>query len=131
MPRATTLSLRPSMRIGPVWSDPSASTHVGVSGPTEGQVRGPHWRRTSRGLYVPATVDHTNVEQRIVEAAAVLPSVGGVTGWASLKWAGGDWFDGLDLGGRSELPVDLATCYQDIRNQNGFVVHQERLGPAS
>ena len=28
-----------------------------------------------------------------------------------------------------QLPVDLATCYADIRSQHGFVVHQERLGP--
>jgi hypothetical protein len=42
---------------------------------------------------------------------------------------GGEWFDGLDFGGRGFLPVDLATCYQDIRSQAGFVVHQERLGP--
>ena len=76
-----------------------------------------------------ATVDAAKVEQRIVEAAAVLPEVGGVTGWASLRWLGGGWFDGLDVGGRAQLPVDLATCYQDIRNQPGFVVHQERLGP--
>ncbi len=115
---------RPGL-VGPVPIDP-----LGVTGPTEGQARGPHWRRTSRGLYVPATVDQTNVEQRIVEAAAVLPTVGGVTGWAALRWLGGVWFDGLDLGGRAWLPVDLATCYQDIRNQAGFVVHQERLGPS-
>lgn len=110
--------------VRPVRIDPR-----GLTGPTEGQARGPHWRRTSRGLYVPATLDQSDVEQRIAEAAAVLPPVGGVTGWASLRWAGGVWFDGLDLGGRSQLPVDLATCYQDIRSQDGFVVHQERLGP--
>jgi hypothetical protein len=69
------------------------------------------------------------VEQRIVEAAAVLPEVGGITGWASLRWLGGTWFDGLDVTGASRLPVDLATCYQDIRSQAGFVVHQERLHP--
>ena len=34
-------------------------------------------------------------EQRIVEAAAVLPAYGGVTGWAALRWLGAHWFDGL------------------------------------
>ncbi len=77
---------------------------------------------------MPAGVDQDDVDQRIVEAAAVLPEVGGITGWASLRWLGGEWFDGLGLGGRT-LPVDLATCYADIRSQHGFVVHQERLGP--
>jgi hypothetical protein len=64
-----------------------------------------------------------------VEAAAVLPRVGGLTGWASLRWWGGTWFNGLDRFGSSPLPVDLATCYEDIRSQTGYVVHQERLGP--
>ncbi len=110
--------------VAPVRTDP-----YGRTGPTEGQARGPRWRRTSRGLYVPATVDRTEVEQRIVEAAAVLPEVAGVTGWASLRWLGGIWFDGLDRDGHTPLPVDLATCDQDIRSQAGFVVHQERLDP--
>ncbi len=108
----------------PVRVDP-----LGVTGPTPGQARGPHWRRTSRGYYVPAWVDQAVVEQRILEAAVVLPEVGGITGWASLRWLGGSWFDGLDRGGRATLPVDLATCYDDIRSQPGYVVHQERLGP--
>lgn len=114
---------RPGL-VKPVPIDP-----LGLAGPTEGQARGPHWRCTSRGLYVPDTVDPTEVEQRIVEAAAVLPEVGGITGWASLRWLGGVWFDGLDPHGLTRLPVDLATCYHDIRSQEGFVVHQERLGP--
>lgn len=110
--------------MSPVRIDP-----LGLQGPTEGQARGCHWRRTGHGLYVPATADQTDVEQRIVEAAAVLPEVGGITGWASLRWLGCPWFDGLDPTGASRLPVDLATCYQDVRDQDGFVVHQERLGP--
>jgi hypothetical protein len=59
----------------------------------------------------------------------VVPDVGGITGWASLCWLGGVWFDGLAQDGRTPLPVDLATCYADIRSQDGFIVHQERLGP--
>ncbi len=78
---------------------------------------------------MPASVDPDIVEQRIVEAAAVLPRVGGVTGWASLRWQGGSWFDGR-IGREENLPVDLATCYDDIRNQPGIHVIQERLGPS-
>lgn len=114
---------RPGL-VAPVPVDPS-----GTAGPTEGQARGPYWRRTSHGLYVPAGVDQDNVEQRILEAAAVLPEVAGLTGWAALRWMGGAWFDGLDPGGRSRLPVDLATGGQDIRSQKGYVVHEEGLGP--
>ncbi len=115
---------RPGL-IAPVRIDPS-----GDAGPTAGQSRGPYWRRTSHGLYVPASVDQDNVEQRILEAAAVLPAVTGLTGWAALRWMGGVWFDGLDLGGRTLLPVDLATNSRDIRNQAGYVVHEEGLGPS-
>ena len=78
---------------------------------------------------MPASVDADRPEQRIVEAAAVLPRVGGVTGWAALRWYGAGWFDGLSPDGRSLIDVDLATCYQDIRSQPGFAVCQERLGP--
>ena len=43
---------------------------------------GPRYRRTSHGLYLPVDIDGSVPEQRIVEAAAVLPAYGGVTGWA-------------------------------------------------
>ena len=106
----------------PVRIDPT-----GRSGPTRGQAQGPTWTRTSRGLYVPAAVEES-VEQRIGEAASVLPAIGGVTGWAGLRWVGGVWFDGTTRNG-DPLTIDLATCYQDIRNQSGFRVWQERLSP--
>ncbi|SDT00812.1 hypothetical protein SAMN04488570_3279 [Nocardioides scoriae] len=78
---------------------------------------------------MPASVDAAPPEQRIVEAAAVLPEIGGVTGWAGLRWAGGAWFSGRDASG-SPAEVELATCYEDVRSQPGFVVRQERLPPA-
>jgi len=58
----------------------------------------------------------------------VLPTVGGITGWAGLRWAGGVWFDGTSASGRLRT-VDLATGAADIRSQPGFHVWQERLGP--
>jgi hypothetical protein len=89
-----------------VW--PVRRDKAGVDGPTPWQARGPEWRATSRGLYVPATVDPDVVEQRIVEAAAVEPSCAVVTGWAALRWWGGAWFEGLAADGRTPLPVPLA-----------------------
>ena len=93
----------------PVPLDPT-----GRQGPTRGQAHGGRWRRTSRGLYVPTTVDGARVEQRIVEAAAVLPTYGGLTGWAQLRWAGARWFDGLANDGRTprrcHSPCLSATC---------------------
>lgn len=110
--------------VRPVGLDPT-----GLDGPTRGTARGPAWRRTSHGSYVPATVDSSLPEQRVIEAAAVLPEVGGVTGWAALRWAGAPWFDGRTPGGDPQ-DVDLATCYDDVRSQPGMRVCQERLPPS-
>lgn len=111
--------------VAPVRIDPA-----GRSGPTPGQANGPRWRRSSYGLYVPAAVDATRVEQRILEAAAVLPSYGGVTGWAALRWCGASWFSGLTLGGRAALAVWLATGPCDVRRQGGIEISAERLDPS-
>jgi hypothetical protein len=77
---------------------------------------------------VPSSVDATNAEQRIVEAAAVIPSGGGaVTGWAALCWLGGTWFQGTNAAGEP-LPVDLA-MWSDIRQQRGLAICEERISP--
>jgi hypothetical protein len=111
----------PRHLVWPVRVDPS-----GTCGPTPKQSRGPRWRRTSHGLFVPADVDRT-VDQRIVEAAAVLPGYGGVTGWAALRWIGGGWFGGTR--GADERPVTLAVASRSIRPQGGIATSEERLGP--
>jgi hypothetical protein len=100
---------------------------TGLAGPTAAEARGPFWRRTSRGLFVPVSVDRTIPEQRIVEAAQVSPDHGGVTGWGQLRWAGGRWFDGLEPDGRTERPVVLATPLTDIRPQPGIQISAEHL----
>ena len=100
----------------------------GRAGPTRGETAGPLWRRTSRGLVVPSWVDPQDPDQRIVEAAAVVPSYGGVTGWAGLRWAGASWFAGRD-GHGDPRPVVLAVMHGEIRSQPGFVVTSERLRP--
>ena len=102
----------------PVPIDPT-----GRAGPTLGQARGPRWRRTSAGMYVPAAVDGNGVEQRIVEAAAELTGHGLVTGWAALCWSGARWFDGSD--GR---PVMLAIP-GNLRPRPGRAVCKEGIDP--
>ena len=93
---------RPGL-VRPVRIDPA-----GVTGPTRAQARGPHWRKTARGFYVPATVPADEPQQRIVEASALLRPGEGVTGWAALHWLRARWFDGAVADG-SELPVPLVT----------------------
>lgn len=102
---------------------------TGRRGPTPEQARGRRWRRSSRGLYVPADVDRSRTDQQVVEAAAALPGEwGGVTGWAGLAWQGSVWFDGLRWGGGPAAPVTLAIGgNRAIRPQAGFATSEERL----
>src|SRR5688500_12559606 len=82
---------RPGL-VAPIAVDPR-----GATGPTRGEARGPHWRTTRRGLFVPAVVERTP-EQRALEAGAVLHDGEAVTGWAALHWSGGSWFTGSGRG---------------------------------
>ena len=103
----------------PVRVDPD-----GKLGPTPKQSRGPHWRRTSPGLFVPAGTDDGLVEQRIVEAV----TRGGVaTGWAALRLHGGGFFDGLGRDGRSRLPVPVAADGARLRSREGTTVVEDRI----
>ena len=99
---------------------------TGRRGPTRGQARGPGWRRTGQGLYVPAHVDRTP-DQRIVEAAAVLHPGEAVTGWAGLRWQGAGWFDGT--AGPARLRAVPVLARRDRAAPPGAVVSQEFLHP--
>ena len=66
-------------------------------------------------------------EQRIVEAASVMPEYAGVTGWAQLRWAGGRWFDGVRSDRRTERPVVIATPLTDLRPQPGIQISAEHV----
>ena len=107
---------------------PVRADRTGLAGPTPRNVRGSAWRRSSRGLFVPATVDAGDPDQRVCEAAACLPAYGGVTGWAGLRWGGATWFHG-DVHGGGQRPVPLAVMHGEIRNQPGILVTSERLPP--
>ena len=100
----------------------------GRLGPTKAQARGPYWRRTSPGLYVPIGVSCVVVEQRILEAAQRLPPGGAVSGWAALRMAGGGFFDGLEPDGRTPWPVRLVVPPdRNLRVVGHVVVGRERL----
>ncbi|HXH77565.1 hypothetical protein [Nocardioides sp.] len=95
-------SAPPTGLVRPVPVDPK-----GTKGPTRGQARGPGWRQTSAGLYVPAEVDELRVEQRIFEQASRLRGSGAVTAWASLRWQLATFFDGTSFPEAELLPVPL------------------------
>lgn len=99
---------------------------AGGAGPTRKQARGPGWRRTSPGLYVPRHVSDDVVEQRITEASA---RGGVVSGWAALRLHGGGFFDGLARDGTTRLPVPLAADGQRLASGFGAVVVADRIPP--
>jgi hypothetical protein len=101
----------------------------GVDGPTPGQARGPNWRQTSPGRYVPIEVDDSVVEQRILEQAHRIRGYGAVTAWASLRWQGAQFFDGTTDGGVTELPIPLIS-HTKLRPDPRFVMTQEQLAPS-
>lgn len=115
----------PPPLVTPVPRDPS-----GRHGPTPAQARGPYWRRTAHGLFVPRHVDGTVPEQRVAEAAALLGAVGAVTGWAALRLHGGNFFDGVDRDGRTPLPVPLCLGASSAhRTRSGVLLRRDRLDP--
>lgn len=111
----------PTGLVHPVRVDPD-----GRAGPKRGTAAGPRWRTSSHGLVVPSAVPLT-VEQRIVEAAARLPSGGMVTGWAALRLAGAAWFDGSGANGARALPVPLLLPHGSRIRSAGVVVTRTRL----
>lgn len=116
----------PKGLVRPVRIDPAGRT-----GPTRGQARGPKWRSTSHAYHVPARVDGTLPEQRIMEQSVRLPHGGAVTGWASLRLASATFFDGLQPDGRTLIPVPLAIGPNaSIRIDAAITVSRDRLDPS-
>lgn len=105
----------PTRLVVPVRIDPE-----GKIGPTRGQARGPGWRSSSPGLWVPSNTSADTVEQRILEALAWAGPEAVATGWASLRLQGGGFFDGLARDGRTRLPVPIATNGERRRARPGI-----------
>jgi len=108
---------------------PARVDPTGRAGPTRKQARGPGWRRTSPGLFVPATVTDGCVEQRILEAYARTGDRAVVTGWAALRLQGAGFFDGLARDGANHLPVPLAANGERLATGHGAEVVEDRIPP--
>jgi hypothetical protein len=101
----------------------------GRLGPTPREARRVTWRRSSPGFYVPRDADRDVVEQRIPAEAMRLPPGGAVTGWAALRMAGGNFFDGT-TDGRTQRDVDLVLPPPArLHAAPGIRVRRERLSP--
>lgn len=108
---------------------PVAVSEAAEHGVTPDRLRGPSWRRASHGLYVPAPAVHTP-EQRIVEAAALLPDGGAIGGWASAYWRGVRLLDGGGTGQGCLQPVLLLLGARGrIRPRPLVELSRERLEP--
>ncbi|MEZ0579800.1 hypothetical protein [Nocardioides sp. MH1] len=77
---------------------------------------------------MPAHVDGGDVEQRILEASAVVPPQGAVTGWAALRWLGARWLSGRDRSGARQ-PVPILISTHNIRPQHGILPCGEGCSP--
>lgn len=110
--------------VPPIRVDPLRRT-----GPSRGQARGPGWRKTGPGLFVPSDVSDTLVEQRILEAWAHAGSDAVVTGWAALRLHGGGFFDGLDRDGRTRLAVPVAANGSRVRATDRISMVEDRVPP--
>jgi hypothetical protein len=109
---------------------PQRTDPRGLSGPTRGQARGLRWRQTSYGYYVPAHVDDSIPEQRVLEQAVRLPEHGAVTGWASCRWRGAAYFDGLEPDGVTRRPVPLVVGgTTSLRTDQRISLSRERIDP--
>jgi hypothetical protein len=106
----------PSDLVRPVGIDPS-----GITGPTKWHSRGPSWRRVGPGLFVPARVEATIVEQRILEQSTRIRGYGALTAWAALRWRGAAYFTGKDAVG-DPLPVPLAVGKACLRPDPAILV---------
>ncbi len=97
----------------------------GPEAPTPNQARGPNWRASAPGLFVPDRPAQLEPEQQIVEVGLSIRH-GGITGWAALRWYGGTWFHGMLSDGRTRRPVPVASALH-LRTPPGAVVTEERI----
>jgi hypothetical protein len=69
-------------------------------------------------------------EQRVLEQSVRLPAHGAVTGWASCRWRGAAYFDGLEPDGVTRRPVPLVVGgTTSIRTDERISLSRERIDP--
>ena len=79
-------------------------------------------------MYVPASVDETLVEQRILEQGSRIRTHGAVTGWAGLRWRGATFFDGT-ASADELLPIQIVVGHGLLRPDPRIAISWEQLPP--
>jgi hypothetical protein len=92
---AMTSSVQPAVRARDAYG-------LGVS---RGELAGPRWRSSYRGIHVPAGTDSRHPRQRAYEAAELLPSGAALGGWAAAHLLGVPYLDGRGASGTELEPV--------------------------
>lgn len=99
--------------------------HQGV---TRRELDGPLWRTTGSGRYAFVGTDAFDTRQRILEAAARLPPLGAVGGWAAAQLHGALELDGVAADGQTPLPVPLClTEAHHLASDTRLTVSRSRL----
>jgi hypothetical protein len=78
---------------------------------------------------VPAQVDGSVPEQRILERSVRAPAGGAVTGRAGCRVWGARFFDGLRPDVVTPMPVPIVTGGRALRGDERIVVLRDRIGP--
>ncbi len=86
---------------------PQSAAELAARGVTRDMTRGPRWRRTSRGYFVPTGSDPSLPAQRILDIAPLIPATGALTGWAAGYLHGVDQLDGLDPRSMAPLAITI------------------------
>ena len=79
-------------------------------------------------MYVPAELDSTHVEQRILEQGSRIRTHGAVTGWAGLRWRGATFFDGT-AAADALLPIPIVVGHGLLRADERISISWEQLPP--
>lgn len=104
---------------------------AGRKGSTPAEARGPRWRGVGLGWYVPTDDVPDCPEQRVLEAAVLLPPDGAVSGWGSARLNGATFLDGLEPDLVTRIPVPLAVPpWRHPRDRDGVRFLRSPLDPA-
>jgi hypothetical protein len=108
---------------------PRSARRLAATGITRSMTRGPSWRRTSRGFFVPAGEVSTPA-QRIVDAAPLIPIGGALAGWAAAYVHGVDVLDGRSPISLAPLPITICLGSASGRTNAASVRYTRDLLPS-